>query len=521
MQSRVAPPPTPQLPPSEVAVKYPSAISAIISLSVDNDSVSRRVLGRCVDPVTGAQYHMDSNPPPDDQAIKARLQRPSDSPALGATLQTQLISFEESISEVHSWFERFGTLRLIDAGGKIEVVASDVTTVVKNVVAAKDEQRRDNDQEAERKRRSEQLAAENLSKVSKEARNLVETDVEVLATAGSVARTDAETSNGGASKRDRSSAKAKEKEKDEPKSPNRADASASAGVPTTGHASHDPSAVPAQDASAALPRGDAIDEERSFATFLDKPLAVQLAEKWIGLETHYTNNFKRLFRLLRSERWASLDHFAKLRGDFLKFLRRPDTKSSIVEAFQEEYNRVDADLRNDVEVKDELHLRIDELSDKLWGISEQRKNEALEQLALIHRDGFVANHCEAIVIHTALMAQLELDRYLSSLNLARDFLAVWGGEPASEPFALCTVPVAEIISSTSPTAEHVESSKESKEKNKSVANNKGGSKPENAVLGFSRVKETAMRRMQALLQFVRGTCIVYDLVRLSVLTLHM
>ena len=54
--------------------------------------------GRRVDPVTGAEYHMDTNPPPEDEAIKERLQ-----PVKAATLSEQLSVFDRDWPELEAW----------------------------------------------------------------------------------------------------------------------------------------------------------------------------------------------------------------------------------------------------------------------------------------------------------------------------------------------------------------------------------------------------------------------------------
>jgi hypothetical protein len=48
-------------------------------------------------------------------------------------------------------------------------------------------------------------------------------------------------------------------------------------------------------------------------------------------------------------------YFAKIRKNFFRFLRRPDDKNALVQAFQQDYNKIHQDLRQDVSAKEEFH----------------------------------------------------------------------------------------------------------------------------------------------------------------------
>lgn len=67
---------------------------------------------------------------------------------------------------------------------------------------------------------------------------------------------------------------------------------------------------------------------------------------------------------------------------FLCFLNRLDNKQEILDEFVKSFNEFSdqyPDLREDEQTKEELHQRVDVLSDELWEIVEERKEQAIEE----------------------------------------------------------------------------------------------------------------------------------------------
>lgn len=76
---------------------------AVVVLDVPDEEVIKRISGRRVDPETGKTYHLEfSPPPPQDEALKARLiQRADDTEA---TIRNRLVKFHENCDAVVSSF---------------------------------------------------------------------------------------------------------------------------------------------------------------------------------------------------------------------------------------------------------------------------------------------------------------------------------------------------------------------------------------------------------------------------------
>ncbi|KAE9098018.1 hypothetical protein PF010_g15732 [Phytophthora fragariae] len=78
---------------------YPDAV---IALEVPDDEVVRRIAGRRVDPETGKTYHLEFNPPPQDEDVLARLVQRSDDTE--ATIRHRLTTFHKHLGAVLSAF---------------------------------------------------------------------------------------------------------------------------------------------------------------------------------------------------------------------------------------------------------------------------------------------------------------------------------------------------------------------------------------------------------------------------------
>ncbi|KAL7690721.1 putative cilia-and flagella-associated protein [Plasmopara halstedii] len=76
---------------------------AVIALDVPDEEVVRRIAGRRVDPETGKTYHLEFNPPPEEELVLARLVQRSDDTE--ATIRERLSTFHKHLASVLSAFQ--------------------------------------------------------------------------------------------------------------------------------------------------------------------------------------------------------------------------------------------------------------------------------------------------------------------------------------------------------------------------------------------------------------------------------
>jgi hypothetical protein len=135
-----------------------------------------------------------------------------------------------------------------------------------------------------------------------------------------------------------------------------------------------------------------------------------------------------------------LQYFHDTKVHFKKFLERPDKKQALVEVFQADYNGIEDDLRyfpfgclpntiliddcyfrSDPDAKSELHQRSDDLQNKLWEISETRREEADAERIAVIEDKWVEDHFVTLTNIYLTMVQAEVDRYAGTRQLVNDF----------------------------------------------------------------------------------------------------
>ena len=106
---------------------------------------------------------------------------------------------------------------------------------------------------------------------------------------------------------------------------------------------------------------------------------------------------RRIFRNIRLQREQAGRQQAKLKNEFLEFLHTSDGKQSILDDYVKNFNSFSdeyPDLREDDQTKEELHQRTDALSDELWEIVEERKEQAIEFRKKVMEGGFVEFNLE-------------------------------------------------------------------------------------------------------------------------------
>ncbi len=103
-------------------------VSAVISIEVPDDSIVERIVGRRMDPETGAIYHTKFNPAP--ESISHRLVQRKDDNEL--TVRTRLSAYHEQTSPLAGWYESQGMLIRIDGNQSIEDVGDEIISRLSN-----------------------------------------------------------------------------------------------------------------------------------------------------------------------------------------------------------------------------------------------------------------------------------------------------------------------------------------------------------------------------------------------------
>ena len=104
-----------------------AALSAVISLRVPEESIVERLSRRRTDSETGAIYHLDFNPPPDDVPAKRLVHRTDDQPE---AIRTRLRVYHEQTAPVEAVLRQHVHILEIDGTGALSEVQERVNDAI-------------------------------------------------------------------------------------------------------------------------------------------------------------------------------------------------------------------------------------------------------------------------------------------------------------------------------------------------------------------------------------------------------
>ncbi|XP_071339395.1 sperm flagellar protein 2 [Trachinotus anak] len=157
--------------------------------------------------------------------------------------------------------------------------------------------------------------------------------------------------------------------------------------------------------------------------YVDEPLPPEISEylcpHWDTVCDSYVNNIKTVMQQLRSQSTVIRHHIFNIREEFKHYLGRPDLKQELVSQWQKDFNSIPDDMREDEDTKAELHLRLDELHERLWDISDKRKEQDEQERTSLMCDGWLEDHTAVLVNHHSTLMQVELHRFQETLCFLR------------------------------------------------------------------------------------------------------
>jgi hypothetical protein len=167
---------------------------------------------------------------------------------------------------------------------------------------------------------------------------------------------------------------------------------------------------------------------------IEEKMAKIVSDYWDNIEVSYINGSKFVFRKIRIEREQIIRYFFTIKSNFLDYLKRPDTKQIELESFikvenvffnktlniilckvilnriifEKEYNSIPDDIRDDEEVKAELHQRVEDLKENLWRICDVKKQEAEKERDVVMSNGWLSDKIGFLINHYITLIQVNL-----------------------------------------------------------------------------------------------------------------
>ncbi|ORX47939.1 hypothetical protein BCR36DRAFT_405248 [Piromyces finnis] len=430
--------------------KLKGGLDLVLLLNVDNEIAFKRMTGRKVDTLTGKIYHLEYNPPPENEpGIFERLV-PLIDEVDNSNIQNQIAAFDAQVDSIKEFFDRFKNLYEIDGSRSVKDNTENVQSIISDIERERQQIEEEKKKEEEKKMEEAKRELELLKEKEKEKKKKEETEnnsEKNLDENGNDGEAESNSDNKGSNKGNSGGTNVKE---DDKKKNNRSRTQSSKENKRKNNGSTTASTVKGQKTGKDNKKKDNQDNQdksdennanndesselQNFAATNRTPiiasngkrcpskaLAEILVDSWATIEVNYIETLKFIFRSLRREQDTMIRYIYNTKINFKKFLERPDDKQSIVAIFQEEYNQIEDDLRSDSEAKAELHQRADDLRDKLWEVCDKRKEEAEQERAAIIEDHWIEDHLNIIINIYITMMQVESDHTIGINQLVHDY----------------------------------------------------------------------------------------------------
>lgn len=96
-----------------------------------------------------------------------------------------------------------------------------------------------------------------------------------------------------------------------------------------------------------------------WINFFQPPALLEiLATFWESIEDAYVENLKKILSLKRMHKSAVVPYKNLVLRNLTKFVERPDKRQVLLQDFQRAFNEIEEDLRDDSDMKCELHCRV-------------------------------------------------------------------------------------------------------------------------------------------------------------------
>lgn len=140
---------------------------------------------------------------------------------------------------------------------------------------------------------------------------------------------------------------------------------------TDGEGEEEKAAEPGEDGTSAEEGGDA--QAAVLPPALTPEAAATVLQEWGQVEDGFVSACEAALVKLRDLKHRTLQRSAATRSEFVALLRTPDRRPEIVAAAQRRFNAMPTALRFEEEGKAELHATVEEMQQKIWAASDEKR----------------------------------------------------------------------------------------------------------------------------------------------------
>nr|XP_011302461.1 PREDICTED: sperm flagellar protein 2-like [Fopius arisanus] len=148
----------------------------------------------------------------------------------------------------------------------------------------------------------------------------------------------------------------------------------------------------------------------------------ELALCWINLESSCISGLTEILSLKRFTFLTVLPYKDFIVKYLLEFAGQ-DFRQQLLRGFQKAFNEVPEDMRNDEEVKHELHCRMRDFQEELWEICDRKRRNCFRKREEIVGDHWTTGQLVILInIYLALM-EIEVKRFVDTVAVVEEYYA--------------------------------------------------------------------------------------------------
>ena len=419
------------LPPNKLIL---GGFDFIFYINVPGNECIRRAVGRRMfyDAKNKEKtiYHLEDKLPLTDSNICENLKKVGNIDRCESALVTRHLSFENAVDEVISFYQPFGfenkhlqSFEEINGNQEKDYVTQNILTYINQLVELNEE----HDQEIYEKHENESIEEDdegdedqNISDQLLDGNSALEDKKDDLTKAGNVANNLLENNDVNNLEENKNDSEDLVKEGGE-------------------EIGDQALSKPIEESKPLDKYEEYCQKMQKIKDSLNRDLADILLKIWSNLFQNYVCECKSIFKFLRVQRDSISVNYNLICQKFIEFLKRPSKKQILLLDYQMKYNKfLDdyPDLKDDPQVKEEHHQEVDDLNDKIYEIIETRKNEAVEERKKIMTSGWIENEMEKFYMALERLFQNEIDKFIGSLQIMRDYYHNLDNRPLIElPFS--------------------------------------------------------------------------------------
>ncbi|KAI8510088.1 hypothetical protein Bbelb_125160 [Branchiostoma belcheri] len=417
----------------------PPGIDVVILFDIPDDVALKRAAGRSYAPQADQQYQQEFNPPPEGSQTglgKTEKVIPVEDPAHDQEqVQHRITGFHDAWSKLEKLFTKMGILSRVDADMDQAEVVNEVERVLQHTLDKL--QNKDKPPEIVEDKPADipplevppemkDGPSQPPSKQGSRAGSARPSSSKKDARSRSASPKGRKSPKGSA--RDRSGSPSKKKDKLEARESKSRDRSRSGSAKRGGSGKKgkktpvpEPEPEPDEEPTGPPPPQPGSEEWEYVNEPITDEVAQILSPHWETVEGTYVGASKVIFHKLREERESIIRYLYAVREDYKKYLKRPDGKQEFLSHWQEDYNNIPEDMREDEDTRAELHQRVDDLKERLWDICDTRKEEAETERSNVMHEGWLEDHLGTLTNHYITLMQVEVDRFQDTARLLKDY----------------------------------------------------------------------------------------------------